>query len=101
MNRITRLALVGVAAVAALVVGSTPALAMTPPDNPTGGAGQPALTQVEAGSGVPVWITIALALALVAAVLVAGFWAATRAGRDALAGAGSRDGVASAATSAT
>jgi hypothetical protein len=90
MNRITRLALVSLAALAGLVGAPTSAFAMTPPDDPghpqpgdwggfygQGGIPasiQPAQTQVEAGTGVSVWIAFALAAAIVIAVVAAGYW---------------------------
>jgi len=76
MNRIARLALVALAAIAGLVAAPTSAFAMTAPDDPTSGGGaiQPALTQVEAGTGVPVWIAFALAAAIVIAVVAVGYW---------------------------
>lgn len=82
MNRITRLALVGLTVLTGLVAGSTPALAITAPVDPSsGGAGQPALTQVQAGTGVPVWIAFVAAMAIAIAVLIVGYWAGTRSGR--------------------
>lgn len=82
MNRITRLALVGLAVLTGLVAGSTPALAITAPVDPSsGGTGQPALTQIEAGTGVSVWITVVAAATIAIAVLLVGYWAGKRAGR--------------------
>ena len=95
MNRITRLALVGLTVLTGLVAGSTPALAITAPVDPSsGGAGQPALTQVEAGTGVSVWITVVAAAAVAIAVLIVGYWAGTRAGRARGMAAARNEGVA-------
>ncbi len=95
MNRITRLALVGLTVLTGLVAGSTPALAITAPIDPSsGGAGQPALTQVQAGTGVPVWIALVAAMAIAIAVLIVGYWAGTRAGRARDVATATHEGVA-------